>query len=123
MSTATLGLIAQYLEHCSPEQQPLRICRPLRGAGDLKASCTNLDDWSLNFIESLDWERVFDLLKGADFMQIDALVDLAAARIASRMCGWSKDQKEAAFALPGGRELTVEEELALRIDYKWVRHL
>ena len=93
--------------------------QPLCDQGNLRSS-SNLEsvgEWAIQFIEQLDWNTVFSVLHGADFMQISDLVDIAAARIASRICQWSKAQKDSAFVLP--RELTPEEERLLREGSKW----
>ena len=60
------------------------------------------------FIERLEWDDVFRVMHGADFMQIPALVDLAAARLASRICQWSKEKKEASRERADGHNNAAE---------------
>jgi hypothetical protein len=118
---AILRKIAEFLEYRAQHpEHVIRLSMPLRERGDLRKS--GCPEWYAAFIEALpDWPTVFELLEGADFMQVPELVDVAAARIASRVCRMDKAQKDAVFALPDGRELTPEEEARLREEYKWVR--
>lgn len=71
-------LIVQYCEHHNYVHPP-EIVRPLQH-NELK-KCVN-DEWDVSFINSLDFEKVTDLLVAADILKCTSLCDLCYARIA-----------------------------------------
>ncbi len=58
---------------------PPEIIRPLQ-YNDLR-KCVN-DQWDADFINSIDFDRVTDILNAANFLDIKSLVDLCYARLA-----------------------------------------
>ena len=75
-----LKQIIDYLKHYENEK-PKDIPKPLP-SGDLKEV---LNDWDYNFINPLSLEECIDILNGAFFLDINELVNLCSAKIASEM--------------------------------------
>ena len=75
-----LKKIVDYLKHYQNEK-PKEIPKPLP-SGDLKEV---LDEWDYNFINPLSIEESIDLLNGANSLDINELVNLCSAKIASEM--------------------------------------
>ena len=80
IKTQELKSIIEYLKHYEGKT-PKEIPKPLP-SGNLKEV---LDEWDYNFINPLSLEKCIDLLNGAFFLDINALVNLASAKIASEM--------------------------------------
>lgn len=74
-----LTRVVEFLAHRA-ENPFTRPKKPLRDRTSLAKN--NLEEWYATFIEGLDMKDVFDLLRAGDFLRIEDLMDLAAARIA-----------------------------------------
>ena len=82
----TLVKIVEFLEHYK-NKQPKKIQRPLPKK-DFK-EC--VDEWDYNFI-NIDTEEIFELMIGANYLHIQALLDLTSAKIASMIRGKSPEE-------------------------------
>ena len=80
VKTKELKKIIEYLKHYE-NTKPKEIKKPLP-SGDLKEV---LDEWDYNYINPLNLEECIDLLNAAFFLDINELVNLASAKIASEM--------------------------------------
>ena len=80
VKTKELKKIIDYLKHYE-NTKPKEIKKPLP-SGDLKEV---LDEWDYNYINPLNLEECIDLLNAAFFLDINELVNLASAKIASEM--------------------------------------
>jgi S-phase kinase-associated protein 1 len=105
--------IIEYLEHFNGTP-PAEIEKPLKSP--ILKEVT--DEWSASFIDSLTLEILVDLTVAANYMEIQALLDLCCAKIAS-MC---KDKsEEEIFKTFGITETFTEEEKAkIREENKWI---
>ena len=75
-----LKMIIDYLKHYE-KIKPKEIVKTLPN-GNLKEV---LEEWDYNFINPLSIEETIDLLNGAFFLDIEELVNLTSAKIASEM--------------------------------------
>ena len=75
-----LKLIIDYLNHHRTEEIK-EIPKPLP-SGDLKLY---LDEWDYNFINPLSLEECIDLLNAAQTLDIEGIINLSSAKIASEM--------------------------------------
>ena len=75
-----LKLIIDYLNHYRTEEIK-EIPKPLP-SGDLKLY---LDEWDYNFINPLSLEECIDLLNAAQTLDIEGIINLSSAKIASEM--------------------------------------
>lgn len=105
--------IIEYLEHFNGVPPP-EIEKPLKS--QILKEVT--DEWSANFIDAVTLELLVDLTVAANYMEIQSLLDLCCAKIAS-MC---KDKsEEEIFKTFGITETFSEEEKArIREENKWI---
>ena len=105
--------IIEYLEHFNAVP-PLEIEKPLKSQNLKEVT----DDWSATFIDGMTLELLVDLTVAANYMEIQCLLDLCCAKIAS-MC---KDKsEEEIFKTFGITETFSEEEKAkIREENKWI---
>ena len=75
-----LKLIIDYLNHHRTEEIK-EIPKPLP-SGDLKLY---LDEWDYNFINPLSLEECIDLLNAAQTLDMEGIINLSSAKIASEM--------------------------------------
>lgn len=109
----TLELVVEYLNHfdgaCPPELE-----KPLKSA-EMKDIT---DEWSAQFIEKISMENLVDLTVAANFMEIQPLLDLTCARIAS-MCK-DKNEEEIFKTFNVTDTFTEEEKAKIREENKWI---
>ena len=87
VNSKILKQIIDYLKHYE-DSKPKEIPKPLP-SGDLKEV---LDEWDYNYINPLSIEECIDLLNGANFLDINELVVLCSAKIASEMLVGTVDE-------------------------------
>ena len=75
------------------DKEPAQIPKPLPSAN--LNEFTN--EWDVNFINSIELDGIFDLINAANYMDINSLLDLACAKIASLMKGKSAQEIRAMF--------------------------
>ena len=75
-----LQKIIDFLKHYEKEK-PKEIPKPLP-SGDLKEV---LDEWDYNFINPLSIKECIDLLNAANFIDLEELIVLCSAKLASEM--------------------------------------
>ena len=82
---------------------------PLHDALPISSGNLNevIDDWDVKFINSIDLDSVFDLINAANYMDIQPLIDLSCAKIASLMKGKSAQEIRTMFNIEC--DLTEEE--------------
>jgi S-phase kinase-associated protein 1 len=105
--------VVEYLLHYDG-QMPPEIEKPLKSVNMKEVT----DTWSADFIDALTLEDLVDVTVAANFMEIQSLLDLTCAKIAS-MC---KDKTEdEIFKTFGVTETFSEEEKAkIREENKWI---
>jgi S-phase kinase-associated protein 1 len=109
----TLQLVIEYLNHYDG-QSPQEIEKPLKSA-ELKEVT---DDWSANFIDNLQLETLVDLTVAANFMEIQPLLDLTCAKIASMCKDKTEDEIFKTFGVTD--TFTEEEKAKIREENKWI---
>ena len=72
--------VIKYLDYIK-DHEPSVIPRPLKSS-DLKPL---ISEWEFNFLSSMKNEEVLDLINSANYMDINPLLQLTCARIASEM--------------------------------------
>lgn len=97
-----LQKVIEYLTYYK-KKTPREIPKPMPSS-DL---CDFLDDWDVQFINSVNLDSVFDLINAANFMDIPSLIDLGCAKIGSLMKG--KTAKEIKSMFNADCDLTDEE--------------
>lgn len=113
MDEKTTSKVIEYLVHYDG-QQPPEIEKPLKSA--IMTEVT--DSWSAQYIEALSLEELVDITVAANFMEIQPLLDLTCAKLAS-MC---KDKSEEEIFKTFGvtDTYTEEEKQKIREENKWI---
>ena len=113
MDDKTTQKVVDYLLHFDGEM-PQEIEKPLKSATMVDVT----DPWSAEFVDTMPLEDLVDVTVAANFMEIQPLLDLTCAKIAS-MC---KDKtEEEIFKTFGVTETFTEEEKAkVREENKWI---
>ena len=104
-----LGLIIKYLVHYK-NMEPKEIPKPFpdRTDDEFFRGILN-DDWTFDFLKNISLEDTINLTNAANFMQIDGLINILAAKVAHEMCNCEIEEARNKFEIQG--DLT-EEELA-----------
>ena len=110
VDSKNLELIIDYLEHYK-DKEPKEIPKPFPERTDeefLRSILDNDDnDWTYNFISKLNQEDAFNLVNAADYLQIEGLINLLAAKIAHEMCNCEVEEARQKFGIVG--DMTEEE--------------
>ena len=101
---ADMKKVVEYLEHYKDEE-PKLIDRPLPSSNFKEC----VDEWDYNFID-LELGTIFDISLAANYLDIQPLLELSSAKIAS-LVKTIKDWPKA--------EYTTEEEQQIIKDNKW----
>lgn len=109
----SLDKILVYLNKWNGETPP-EIEKPLKSSVLKEVT----DEWSADFIDDLDLETLTNITVSANFMEINSLLELACAKLAS-MC---KDKSEEEIFKTFGivDTFTEEERQKLKEENKWI---
>jgi S-phase kinase-associated protein 1 len=77
VKTATLRKIVEYMEHYKDAKAP-EIEKPLRSSDMTQV----VPEWDASFVD-VSQELLFELILGANYMDVKPLLDLACAKVAS----------------------------------------
>merc|ERR1712050_576580 len=83
-----LELIVRYLEH-HKGKVPQEIAKPIRS---VKMEKIVEDEWDAKFINSLPKKTIFQVILGANYMDIKSLLHLGCAKIATLIKGKSPEE-------------------------------
>ena len=106
-----LQKIKEYLEHYENEE-PKQIERPL--PSQKFEEC--VDPWDFKYID-VELELIFELILGANYMDIKPLLELASAKVASLIKGKSTEEIRKLFSIQN--DFTPEEEQQIQEENKW----
>ena len=88
-----LKKIKEYLEHYE-NSEPKEIDRPLPSQNFKEC----VEDWDFNYI-NIDLELIFELILGANYMDIKNLLELASTKVASIIKGKNTEEIRKAFGI------------------------
>ncbi len=111
VKSKTLKKIKEYLEHYENEE-PKEIERPLPSQNFKEC----VGEWDYNFIE-LDLDDTFEIILGANYMDIKPLLELASAKVASIIKGKTTEEIRKTFGITN--DFTPEEEQQIIEENKW----
>ena len=106
-----LKKIKDYLEYYE-DKEPKQIEKPLRSMNFREC----VDEWDYNYI-NVDKELIFEIILGANFMDIKPLLELALAKIASIIKG--KSTEDIRKILDITNDFSPEEEQKIIEENKW----
>ena len=106
--------IIDYLVHYQKEE-PKEIPKPFPDRTDdaFLRSILN-DDWTFDFLQNMTLEEAINLVNAADYLQIDGLINILAAKLAHEMCNCEVEEARRKFGIEC--DMT-EEELAEYDNY------
>ena len=109
-----LERIIEYLKHYK-DIEPKEIPKPFpeRTDDDFLRSILN-DDWTFDYIQSMTLDEAINLINAANYLQIDGLQNILAAKLAHEMCNCDGEEARRKFGIEG--DLT-EEEIAEYDNY------
>ena len=94
-----LDLIIQYLEHYK-DMEPKEIPKPFPERTDeefLKGILN--DEWTYNYLTSQSLEDLINLVNAANYLQIDGLINIIAAKLAHEMCNCDIEEARVKFGI------------------------
>ena len=107
-----LGKIIQYLEHYK-DFEPKEIPKPFPERTDdaFLRGILN-DDWTFDFLQQMSLEELINLVNSANYLQIEGLINIIAAKLAHEMCNCEIEEARKKF----GIECDMTEEEIAEID-------
>ena len=107
-----LGKIIQYLEHYK-DFEPKEIPKPFPERTDdaFLRGILN-DDWTFDFLQQMSLEELINLVNSANYLQIEGLINIIAAKLAHEMCNCEIEEARRKF----GIECDMTEEEIAEID-------
>ena len=106
-----LKKIKEYLDHYE-NQEPKNIERPLPSQNF--QDC--VDDWDFKYID-VEKDLIFELILGANYMDIKPLLELASAKVASIIKGKTTEEIRKTFGIQN--DFTPKEEEQILEENKW----
>ena len=107
-----LDLIIQYLTHYK-DTEPKEIPKPFpeRTDEDFLKGILN-DEWTYTYLTNQSLEGLINLVNAANYLQIDGLINIIAAKLAHEMCNCEVEEARKKF----GIECDMTEEEIAEID-------
>ena len=107
-----LDLIIMYLEHYK-NMEPKEIPKPFpeRTDDEFLRGILN-DDWTFDFLKNFSIEDAYSLVDAANYLQIEGLINILAAKLAHEMCNCEIEEARQKF----GFECNMTEEEIAEID-------
>ena len=107
-----LEKIIQYLEHYK-DFEPKEIPKPFPERTDdaFLRGILN-DDWTFDFLQQMGIEELINLVNSANYLQIEGLINIIAAKLAHEMCNCEIEEARRKF----GIECDMTEEEIAEID-------
>ena len=107
-----LDLIIQYLVHYK-DMEPKEIPRPFPERTDEEFFKGILnDEWTYNYLTNLTLEELCHLIDAANYLKIDGLINIIAAKLSHEMCNCTVEEARQKF----GIECDMTEEEIAEID-------
>ena len=94
-----LERIIEYLKHYK-DIEPKEIPKPFPERTDdaFLRSILN-DDWTFDYIQSMTLEEAINLINAANYLQIDGLINILAAKLAHEMCNCEVEEARRKFGI------------------------
>ena len=107
VDSKNLDLIIMYLEHYK-NMEPKEIPKPFpeRTDDEFLRGILN-DDWTFDFLKNFSIEDAVSLVDAANYLQIEGLINILAAKLAHEMCNCEIEEARQKFGIEG--DMTEEE--------------
>ena len=107
-----LELVIKYLEHYK-EFEPKEVPKPFPERTDEEFMKGILNDqWTYDYLTNQTLEELINLVNAADYLQIEGLINIIAAKLAHEMCNCEVEEARKKF----GIECDMTEEEIAEID-------
>ena len=107
-----LELVIKYLEHYK-DFEPKEVPKPFPERTDEEFMKGILNDqWTYDYLTNQTLEELINLVNAADYLQIDGLISIIAAKLAHEMCNCEVEEARKKF----GIECDMTEEEIAEID-------
>ena len=109
VDSKNLELIIKYLEHYK-DTEPKEIPKPFPERTDdaFLKSILN-DDWTFDYLQGMTLEESINLVNAANYLQIDGLINILAAKLAHEMCNCDAEEARRKFGIE--RDCDTDEEI------------
>ena len=108
----TLTEIIKFLDYY--DNKPFeKIPKPLR-SDDLSVC---VEEWYVEYLNNINMEILFEVIKSANFLEIESLLDLTCAKVATMLKGKSVEEIRETFGIEN--DFTPEEEEEIRKENSW----
>ena len=98
IDSKNFDLVLQYLNHFK-DKEPKEIPKPFPERTDEEFFRSILDDdWTYNFLQ-MSIEDAISLVNAADYLQLDGLINLLAAKLAHEMCNCEAEEARRKFGI------------------------
>ena len=99
LDVKNLDLIVQYLEHYK-DMEPKEIPKPFpeRTDEEIMKGLLN-DEWTYNYLTNQSLEDLINLVNAANYLQIDGLINIIAAKLAHEMCNCDIEEARVKFGI------------------------
>ena len=99
VDSKNLELIIKYLEHYK-DTEPKEIPKPFPERTDdaFLKSILN-DDWTFDYLQGMTLEESINLVNAANYLQIDGLINIRAAKLAHEMCNCEVEEARKKFGI------------------------
>ena len=98
IDSKNFDLVLKYLNHFK-DKEPKEIPKPFPERTDEEFFRSILDDdWTYNFLQ-MSIEDAISLVNAADFLQLDGLINLLAAKLAYEMCNCEVEEARRKFGI------------------------
>ena len=112
VDSKNLDLVIKYLEHYK-DMEPKEIPKPFPERTDEEFMKGILNDqWTYEYLTNQTLEELINLVNAADYLQIDGLISIIAAKLAHEMCNCEVEEARKKF----GIECDMTEEEIAEID-------
>ena len=116
LPNVTSKALVKIIEFCQYHHQngPMKeIEKPLTDTDLRKA----VSEWDGTFIQSFEQEDLFELILAVNFIDLQSLLDLACAQVATQIKGKTPEEIRQTFNIEN--DFTPEEEEQIREENKW----
>ena len=98
IDSKNFDLVLKYLNHFK-DKEPKEIPKPFPERTDEEFFRSILDDdWTYNFLQ-MSIEDAISLVNAADYLQLDGLINLLAAKLAYEMCNCEVEEARRKFGI------------------------
>ena len=98
IDSKNFNLVLKYLNHFK-DKEPKEIPKPFPERTDEEFFRSILDDdWTYNFLQ-MSIEDAISLVNAADYLQLDGLINLLAAKLAHEMCNCEVEEARRKFGI------------------------